>query len=185
MPIETGMHQVGPADETIGAAYLAQAQSTLRQSLRKIEHCVTQLDDADLWWRDHPSHNSIQNVVLHLCGNLRQWIGHGVGGEPDTRNRPLEFSDRQPLSRDELMQRLTAAVTEAVTALGKLPASRLLEPQRIQGFDCTLLTAIFDTVSHFVGHTHQIVYITRLRRGDKYHFQWVPAGIEQGGPPQP
>jgi hypothetical protein len=56
----------------------------------------------------------------------------------------------------------------------------LLEPRRIQGFETTVLAALFDSVSHFVGHTHQIVYITRLRLGDAYRFQWVPATPEQG-----
>jgi hypothetical protein len=58
----------------------------------------------------------------------------------------------------------------------------LLERRRIQGFETTVLAAIFDTVSHFVGHQHQIVYITRLRLGDAYRFQWAPATLEQGAP---
>lgn len=179
MPIET-TSLAGNKDSSTGAAFLAEARSTLGGALRKIDHCLDQLSDADLWWRQHESHNSIQNVILHLCGNLRQWILHGVGDEPDVRNRPFEFADRGHRPKAELTALLSAVVAASDRVLDAFPPERLLERRRIQGFDTTVLSAIFDTVSHFVGHQHQIVYITRLRLGDAYRFQWTPASSEQG-----
>jgi hypothetical protein len=73
-------------------------------------------------------------------------------------------------------------VAEADQALAKLEPARLLEARRIQGFDVTFLHAILDTAAHFVGHTHQVVYITRMRLGDSYRFEWAPATAEQGAP---
>jgi hypothetical protein len=64
--------------------------------------------------------------------------------------------------------------------LAKTTATDLLRRRRIQGFDVTALGAIFDSVPHFVGHTHQIVYITRCLLGDAYRFEWVPETSEQG-----
>jgi hypothetical protein len=183
MPIES--RQVTPPVATggsIGEAYLREARDTLAASVRKIRHCLDQLADDALWWRPHESHNSIQNILLHLCGNVRQWIIHGVGGAPDDRNRPQEFSERRPIAKQALIARLEATVAEADAALGAFDPQRLLEPRRIQGFDTNVLAAIFDSVSHFVGHTHQIVYLTRLRVGDAYRFQFVPATKEQGAP---
>lgn len=181
MPIESqnsipAMH----GDVSVGAAFLNESRQTLAGSMKKIVNCLDQLRDEDLWWRQHESHNSIQNIVLHLCGNLRQWIVHGVAGEPDVRHRPTEFADRQPLAKAELLKKLTQTLNQADHALASLPPDRLLEPRRIQGFETTILAAIFDSVSHFVGHTHQIVYITRLRLGHAYQFQWTPADAEQG-----
>jgi hypothetical protein len=72
-------------------------------------------------------------------------------------------------------------VADCDRVLAAFPPEKLLERRRIQGFDTTVLAAILDTVSHFVGHQHQIVYITRLRLGDAYRFQWTPANPEQGG----
>jgi len=179
MPIETEARAHENAS-SVASAFLTEARNTLGGSLKKIEHCVEQLSDADVWWRQHESHNSIQNVILHLCGNLRQWILHGVSGESDVRDRPLEFSDRARRPKAELVSMLKETVAACDRALEAFPPERLLERRRIQGFDTTVLSAIFDTVSHFVGHQHQIVYITRLRLGDAYRFQWAPATPEQG-----
>jgi len=177
MPIETTARG-GDRESSTGAAFLAEARSTLGGALKKIDNCLEQLSDADLWWRQHESHNSIQNVILHLCGNLRQWIIHGVGGESDVRNRPLEFADRTARAKAELGALLKKTVAACDRVLRDFPPERLLESRRIQGFDTTVLSAIFDTVSHFVGHQHQIVYITRLRLGGNYRFQWAPASAE-------
>jgi hypothetical protein len=182
MPIEAELQTPVAGDASVGAACLAESRATLKSALAKIEHCLAQLSDADLWWRQIESQNSIQTVLLHLCGNLRQWILHGVGGEPDVRVRPGEFSDRNSRPKAELLAILRETVAKCDRVLAACPPERLLEHRRIQGFDTTVLAAIFDTVSHFVGHQHQIVYVTRLRLGDAYRFQWTPATPEQGAP---
>lgn len=180
MPLEVGHASSIPVAGSVGAAWLVECRHTLEASLAKVEHCLRQLPEEDLHWRPHESHNSIQNVILHLCGNLRQWIIHGVGNAPDHRHRADEFADRTRRSRDELLTMLQEAVAQCVRTLAACPEGRLLEPRTIQGFDTTVLGALFDSVSHFVGHTHEIVYITRLRLGDAYRFQWTPTP-EQGG----
>jgi hypothetical protein len=183
MPIEAREDIAVPAiEDSVGQAFLTENRQALAGALRKIVHCLDQLMDEDLWWRPHESHNSIQNIILHLCGNVRQWIIHGVGGAPDVRNRPEEFADRRPIAKAELVERLRATIAEADAVLTELRPERLLDARRIQGFDTHVLAAIFDSVSHFVGHTHQIVYITRLRLGESYRFQFVPASVEQGAP---
>jgi len=181
MPIEAGSQTPAGNDTSLGAAYLAECCATLAGALRKIEHCLAQLNDTDLWWRQDPSHNSIQNIILHLCGNLRQWIVAGVGGEADVRDRPGEFADRTNRPKAELLAMLQETVAECDRVLAACPPERLQERRRIQGFETTVLAALFETVSHFVGHQHQIVYITRLRLGNAYRFQWAPTTREQGG----
>lgn len=184
MPIEAaqpGANQNVPP--SVHQAFVHESCGTLQSAVNKIRHCVDQLTDADVAWRPHESHNSIQNIILHLCGNVRQWIIHGITGTPDQRNRPLEFSDRKPRKKSNLLELLDETVAQAVRAISPLTPQQLLEPRRIQGFDTYVLAAIWDSVSHFVGHTHQIVYITRQIIGDAYRFQFVPASAEQGAPP--
>ena len=81
------------ADE-LAAAVGAAAAHELGSALGRIKHCLGQLNDAQVWHRPQPGLNSIGNLVLHLCGNLRQWVVAGLGGAPDVRNRPDEFAER-------------------------------------------------------------------------------------------
>jgi hypothetical protein len=119
-------------------------------------------------------------MVLHLCGNVSQWIISGVGGVPDARDRPKEFAERGPMAKAELLARLKQTVARAQETLSAVSATELLRPRRIQGFEETGVSALVDSVGHFCGHTHQIVYVTRLLLGDEYRFQWAPSTPEEG-----
>lgn len=166
--------------DPVAQAFLDESRDTFARALAKIEHCLEQLAEADVHWRAFPAHNSIATVVLHLCGNVRQWIIAGIGGAPDVRDRPREFADRAEYPKAELLDRLRDVVREADAVLAAADVRDLARPRRIQGWDVTGVHALLDTASHFVGHTHQIVYITRLRLGEKYRFQFVPLTPEQG-----
>jgi Protein of unknown function (DUF1572) len=169
------------ADE-LASAVGGEAGNELTSALAKIKHCLGQLTDEQVWWRSRPSLNSIGNLILHLCGNVRQWIVAGLGGAADGRDRPAEFSERGPIPRDELLRRLEDVVDEARTVLARQTARQLLEARRIQGFDVTGLAAIFDSVPHFRGHTQESIGLTRLQLGDAYRFAWAPTTPEQGAP---
>jgi len=147
--------------------------------MRKIEHCVGQLNDDQIWWRPRPEMNSIANLILHLSGNLRQWIVAGVGGSKDVRNRPLEFSDRSNRGKDEVISILKATVAEADKVLANVKPGELLSQRRIQGYDKTVIAAIIDTLAHFRGHVQEIIHITRQQLGEQYRFDFVPQGKEQ------
>ena len=123
--------------------------------------------------------NSIGNLILHLCGNLRQWIVAGIGGEQDVAAQK-EFSERGPISKMELVRRLDEVVAQAQDVLKKASAQDLLRQRCIQGFNVNGLEAIFDSVPHFRGHTQEIVHMTRSQLGDAYKFAWTPTRPEQG-----
>lgn len=164
----------------IGRACLDEARRQLRAATEKIEHCANQLSDEQIWWRPTEPQNSIANLILHLCGNVRQWIVAGVGGEPDTRQRAEEFAERGPIPKSELLSRLSEARQAADRALAEFSSEKLLDPRRIQGFETNGLSAIFDSVSHFKGHTQEIICLTRMQLGERYQFGWAPSTPEQG-----
>jgi len=167
------------ATRRLGHVYIEEARRRLATCHQRIIHCLNQLDDAQIWWRPKESMNSIANLVLHLCGNLEQWIVSGVGGAQDLRNRPLEFSERTPIPKEQLSQRLSSTVSRADEVLAQVNHAKLLEPRRIQGFEESVLSAIFESLAHFNGHTQEIVHITRLQLGDAYRFAWIPSTPEQ------
>ena len=165
--------------DDVTAAFLAEARKTLRRNAEKILHCLGQLSDAEVNWRPFPEANSIANIVSHLCGNVGQWIVAAIPQAPDRRNRPGEFARELEVTRDRLVANLAATARAADAAIASVTPETILAPRRIQGYEESVLAAVFHAVSHFEGHTHQIVYITRLRLGDRYVFKWVPSTPEQ------
>jgi hypothetical protein len=163
----------------INDRFVAEGRKTLQTMHGKIVHCLGQLSDADLNWRPFAGANSIGNIITHLCGNVTQWIMDGISERPSRRNRPGEFAQDLVVGREKLLGDLAAVVGAADESIAGVTAETALSPRRIQGWDETPLSAIFHAVSHFEGHTHQIVYITRLRLGERYQFKWVPATPEQ------
>ena len=155
------------------------ACEVLVEGMRKIEHCINQLSDEQVWWRPRPEMNSIANLMLHLSGNLRQWIIAGIGGAKDIRNRPAEFFDRSQRNKTELLQQLRKIVDEANAVMSRLTEKELVMPRRIQGFDSDVIGAIFDTIPHFRGHVQEIIHMTREQLGEKYQFNFIPKGPEQ------
>lgn len=135
----------------------------MRDYWPKVQQCVGLLSDDHLWWRPNAHSNSVGNILLHLCGNLRQWIIHGLGGSEDIRNRPAEFAEKGPIPAHELLNRLQQTLQEVDNTLAAFDASTLLHPRVIQGFEVNGLAAIFHVVEHFGQHLGQISYITKMR----------------------
>jgi uncharacterized damage-inducible protein DinB len=162
----------------IGQAFLDQSRRYLGdQYLPKIAACVERLSAEDLWWRDNPASNSAGNLLLHLAGNMRQWIISGLGGAPDHRQRQREFDARDGGSAAELLEQLRNTVREADAVLAALEPESLLERRVIQGKDVTVLEAIYHVVEHFSMHTGQIIFLTKLRTGQDLEFYQVVDGV--------
>jgi uncharacterized damage-inducible protein DinB len=165
---------VAAIDNDISDALLGEVRNELRNCQRRIHHCVDQLNDEQLWWRADESFNSIANLLLHLTGNIEQRINSILGGRPDFRDRPAEFSARGPIARHELLARFDEAAERADGVLAGLSASQLLETHRflkLRGeVEGTAVTLIVQTLVHLGGHTQEIVALTRLRLRDAYRF---------------
>lgn len=167
-----------------GAIFLAQSREYLSgHYLPKILAAVEQLSDADIWWRPNENSNSVGNLLLHLTGNITQWIVGGVGGVPGDRNRAAEFDRRNPMNRAELLAHFTKAVHSADAALGRTGAASLAEPRTIQGRDVTVFSAIYHVIEHFSMHTGQILYIAKLRSGTDLGFYRVEDGVARASWP--
>lgn len=155
---------------TLEADFLTTAADKLAENVDRIEACLTELPPRSLWARDSENENAIGNLLLHLDGNVRQWILSGVGTGQDTRDRASEFSARSGASASVLMAKLRVTMGEAVDLIRALPHRRLAEQVSIQGYDTTVLSAIFHVVEHFSGHTYQIILLTKRFTGKDLGF---------------
>ena len=150
-------------DHAIARAFLARASEfMLGDYLPKIERCLEKLSDEQIWWRANEESNSIGNLILHLCGNAKQWIVCGVGSAPDARNRDAEFEQRDVISRAELLALLRSTLSDVHTTLQSVDPSTLLEFRKIQGNDVDILEAVFHVTEHFSMHAGQIFLLTKL-----------------------
>jgi len=157
-PLEASLNQTA-----VGVAFVHQsADYLLNDYLPKIQRCLEQLTDEQIWWRPNSQANSIGNLVLHLSGNARQWIVCGLGDQPDHRNRSLEFEQSEIIPRTQLLERLTGTLREVAEVLTKLPVEVLLERREIQGREVEVLEAIFHVTEHFAMHTGQIIMLTKI-----------------------
>ena len=146
-----------------GQEFIARSRYHLVEDfLPKIERCLARLTDEQIWWRPNEQSNSIGNLLLHLCGNARQWIVSGVGETADARDRDAEFAQRDPISRESLRLLLNQTLGDVDATLAHYDANRLLDRRTIQGSSVTALEAILHVVEHFSMHTGQILMLTKM-----------------------
>src|SRR5271170_1104860 len=130
----------------IGELFLKHSANKLTQMTGLIETCVLKLDSEQVWSRAHGAQNSIGNLVLHLCGNVRQWIGWSIGGQPDIRERDLEFQVASMIETAVLLAKLNATVDDALSILENFPPERLTERVSTQDGERFALEVIYQVV---------------------------------------
>ena len=141
----------------------------LEDYFAKIVAAIDALDDEQVWRRPNESSNGVGNLLLHMSGNVRQWIVSGVGGAEDRRDRASEFAARDSVSKAELIDLLKTTLDEADAVLaeieGECAAANSDEPlQRVctaQAYGVTVFDAIFHVVEHFSYHTGQIIFAAK------------------------
>ncbi len=133
--------------------------------------CLDSLTEDQVWWRPNENSNSIGNLLLHVNGNLRQWILVPLGGLPDERDRDAEFAERRRLGTDELRRNLEQTLHEVDAVVGRQQSDDLVKTYTIQRYEnMTALAAIFHVTEHFAMHFGQILYITKLLTGTDLGF---------------
>ena len=153
----------------------ASERSLAKQYMPQILECLAQLSDEEIWWRPNAASNSVGNMVLHLSGNIRQWIVSGLGGSPDTRERDREFSEQGPVPRKELVALFRKTVRETCRILRRLSDESLARKYEIQGYRVTGLETVYHVGEHFAYHAGQIIFVTKQKRGTDLGFTRLPA----------
>ena len=168
--------------QEIGRELLRVSRRTLQTNLSKIEQAVARLTDEQVWAREHDAENAVGNLLLHLAGNVRQWIIVGVGGGDDRRDRDAELAQRDLVPAPYLLARLHATIEEADRVLDAVEPETLLAKRSIQVYEVTVLHAIHHCVEHFSGHTGQILWAVKRMTGKDLGFYGY---LRAGGSPPP
>jgi len=142
----------------------------LEQYWPRLRTCVESLTEEQIWWRPNEACNSVSNLLLHLNGNMRQWLVASFNRQEDERNRPAEFNEREGIPGKVLLARLGATMREASEVLARLTVEDLVARYKIQGYDVSGLDALYQVVEHFGLHYGQILYITKTVRGEDLGF---------------
>lgn len=153
-------------DTDVSALFLDfSRRKLLEQYWPRLRSCVESLTESQVWWRPNEASNSIGNLILHLNGNVRQWLVDSFNRREDKRDRPAEFVAKGGLTTPVLIEKLDATMQEASEVLARLTEADLLAHYEIQGYHVRGLDAVYQVVEHFGMHYGQILYITKHVRG--------------------
>jgi uncharacterized damage-inducible protein DinB len=162
----------------LATAFLARSRRYLAfEYPTKIRRCLDVLPGDAVWRREDDTSNSIGNLLLHLAGNVRQWIISGIDGAPDARYRSAEFAAREGAGAETLFAALRATLDEADAVIASLTPDRLLEPRSIQGRDVSVFDAVYHVVEHFSLHTGQIILLTKQYAPGRIRFYEDAGGL--------
>lgn len=136
----------------------------------KLRHCVDVLPPSAVWARPNATSNSVGNLLVHLAGNVTEWILGGVGGQTISRNRAAEFAQTEGRNGSRLLDDLETVLHKADAVIAELGPEDLTRSVTIQGRSTTILSAVYHVVEHFSMHTGQILFATKLLTGSDLGF---------------
>ena len=152
-------------ESQISILFLNYSCEKLEQMTKNLKVCLCKLTDDQVWERHGAHENAVGNLVLHMCGNMRQWIMHGVGGDKDTRVRDEEFGANGGSNATALIELFDKTVAEARQIIGPLPPERLVKRITPQNREESVLEAIYQVVGHVQQHVGQIIVLTKQMTG--------------------
>ena len=133
----------------------------IEESLPRIHKCLDSLSLAEVWHKQNEHTNSVGNLILHLCGNVRQYLLSGIDGQEDIRKRDLEFTEQGPIDKEILKSKLNVLMNEVDQALDRIASIDLIKEVRVQGFDENVTSILIHVTEHFSYHVGQITYYTK------------------------
>lgn len=159
--------------DEVAQAVIEDTRRRLRGYPAQIRASLEALSDEQIWWRSHDASNSVGNLVLHLCGSTRHFLGRGVGGSDYRRDRPGEFAERGPIPRGELLRTFEDTLAEAEGVLAVLDPDGLMQVKDRAGEPQTVLALLLRTVHHWAVHTGQIVFAAKAMKAGAFDELWM------------
>lgn len=145
-------------------AFIAEIKRRLfKECIPRLKKCLGELSEAQIWYRPNEHSNSVGNITLHLCGNVRQWVIAGLGRQKDVRERQQEFDEKGPISTELLIQKVEQLMIEVDQVLDATTVEDLLTKRMVQGiFEESGLSILVHVVEHFSYHVGQVTYVVKM-----------------------
>lgn len=150
--------------------FIEQAIHRIDESTKKLTACLNELQEADIWKRPNQHSNSVGNILLHLCGNIRQYAVSSLGNMKDTREREKEFSADGGHTKSELLEKFLTVVEQAKNIIQDIAPGELLRKRQVQGFYHSGIGIIIHVTEHLSYHTGQIIFWTKLLKDKDLRF---------------
>ena len=132
------------------------------ESYPRIIKCLQLLNEDAIWYRPNDSSNSVGNLIIHLCGNMEQWICSGLFGEMDHRQRSGEFDLRMRFSKKALLATMADVKEKVMSRINEIDEPSLKTIYDVQVFKETGCAILVHVIEHFSYQTGQIAYITKM-----------------------
>lgn len=165
-----GLFYLYKMENNIRQELIAQAIFQMQENPPRIQNCLARLSEEEVWKKPNSSSNSIGNLILHLCGNITQYILASLGNTEDQRARDLEFSTTGGLTKKELFERIDQVVKDSVEVMKNCDEASLLKVRLVQGFEYSGIGIIIHVVEHLSYHTGQIAFWTKLLKDEDLGF---------------
>lgn len=140
------------------------------ESFPRIRQCLEELSQDQIWFKPNKNSNSIGNLILHVCGNIRQYVMSGIDGQSDVRQRSLEFSEKGPLCTKELYSLISRLLNDVDPVLSSIKSEDLVKMKQVQGFNMSVVSIIIHITEHLSYHTGQIAYATKQMKNIDLRF---------------
>lgn len=149
------------------------------ENTRMIEISMSNISEEELWQRPNASLNSVGNLMLHLCGNIRQYIISSLGDNEDVRQRDTEFSASGGHTKTEILKKLKDTVDMAKRVIFDAPPEQLVRLRSVQGFSFSGVGVIIHAVEHYSYHTGQIAFwVKQLKQKDLGFYDKVDLNVK-------
>jgi uncharacterized damage-inducible protein DinB len=164
------LQQTKKMKEELLPEFINAATTYIDENTARLKTCLSELDEADIWIRPNKNSNSVGNLILHLSGNIRQWIISSLGYAEDTRQRDSEFAATDGYTKSELAEKLFSIVEEAKKIINKMTPEELLTKRKVQGYLYSGIAIILHVTEHYSYHTGQVIFWTKLLKDKDLGF---------------
>ncbi len=157
-------------EQKVIAEFVENAIYRLEESTRMITIAFDQLSEEEVWFRPNAQSNSMGNLIVHLCGNITQYVISSLGEQPDMRERDAEFAITSGMNKETLLRNLNRTVAEAIAVIKNTSVDQWVEKRDVQGFNFSGIGVVLHAVEHYSYHTGQIAFFTKELRNSPLGF---------------